>query len=222
MGKCEEKSRARGAFQRPSLGAGRPDTGIDLVSGDVVAEILAARHEKEGLVVRPDHAGRLADPNGVVIGSLIPRPRLLILVVRDDGIGLPRHLDIHRSATLGLSLVQTLVQQINGCLAFDRTGGTAVEITFVEDPGDWLKKEPDRVGYTELLPALERTPFSRPAARPERAARGRGRGAPPPGRRWPRPPAGARRRRPPDRHPDAARPVRRGLRPGLRIRRTGG
>jgi PAS domain S-box-containing protein len=52
------------------------------------------------------------------------------LVVQDNGIGLPRELNIAQTDSLGLGLVQDLVQQINGCLSIDRTQGTIFKITF--------------------------------------------------------------------------------------------
>jgi PAS domain S-box-containing protein len=58
----------------------------------------------------------------------------LALTVADDGAGLPEALDIRRSATLGLQLVNTLVDQMDGTIAVDRNGGTTVRITFRKPP----------------------------------------------------------------------------------------
>ena len=52
------------------------------------------------------------------------------LVVRDTGIGLPEAVDFRQTNTLGLQLVTTLVDQLQGTIALDRQGGTIFTITF--------------------------------------------------------------------------------------------
>lgn len=53
-----------------------------------------------------------------------------MLVVADDGIGIPEGLDFQRSDSLGMELVRTLTQQLHGSVELDRTGGTRFEIVF--------------------------------------------------------------------------------------------
>ena len=53
-----------------------------------------------------------------------------ILIVRDDGVGLPVGLDPAQSTSLGLKLVTSLVQQLNGTLVMDNTNGVSFEIKF--------------------------------------------------------------------------------------------
>jgi len=48
----------------------------------------------------------------------------------DNGIGIPGHIDIKHTETLGLQLVDTLVEQINGTLILDRSRGTKFIIEF--------------------------------------------------------------------------------------------
>jgi predicted ATPase/two-component sensor histidine kinase len=55
-----------------------------------------------------------------------------ILVVSDDGIGLPAELDVERSDTLGLRLVGDLAEQLHGSVAITRSGGTIISVTFAE------------------------------------------------------------------------------------------
>jgi PAS domain S-box-containing protein len=57
----------------------------------------------------------------------------IVMTVRDDGIGLPANLDIN--GTLGLQLVQGLVQQIDGTLAVTANGGAQFTITFPAERG---------------------------------------------------------------------------------------
>ena len=53
-----------------------------------------------------------------------------ILVVSDDGIGLPEGLDLETTESLGLHLVNRLVAQIEGSIELDRSGGTTHKVTF--------------------------------------------------------------------------------------------
>ena len=46
------------------------------------------------------------------------------------GIGFPEDLDPRNSPSLGLTIVNSLVQQLNGAIELDRRGGTTFTITF--------------------------------------------------------------------------------------------
>ena len=52
------------------------------------------------------------------------------LIVADNGVGLSLEPDIAHTSSLGLQLAETLVRQLEGCLAVDLTEGTAFRITF--------------------------------------------------------------------------------------------
>ncbi|TFH42323.1 MAG: hypothetical protein E4G96_03695, partial [Chrysiogenales bacterium] len=52
------------------------------------------------------------------------------LRVCDNGVGLPPETEINASDSLGLQLVDALVQQLQGTMRLDRGGGTAYTITF--------------------------------------------------------------------------------------------
>ena len=54
------------------------------------------------------------------------------LVVSDDGVGLPEHLLHEKSDSLGLLLVKTLVNQLEGDLKIDNTKGTVFTVIFKE------------------------------------------------------------------------------------------
>jgi PAS domain S-box-containing protein len=54
----------------------------------------------------------------------------LALTVSDDGVGLPPDLHLDGLLTLGLPLVDVLVQQLGGTLQVDRRSGTTFSITF--------------------------------------------------------------------------------------------
>lgn len=54
----------------------------------------------------------------------------LTLIVRDNGIGIPEEFDIETATSLGLTLVQGLVEQLEGTLELDRSQGSTFKITF--------------------------------------------------------------------------------------------
>jgi two-component sensor histidine kinase len=54
------------------------------------------------------------------------------LMVSDDGVGLPKDLDFRETESLGLQLVNTLVDQLEGTIELNRSDGTTFEITFTE------------------------------------------------------------------------------------------
>ncbi len=56
--------------------------------------------------------------------------RQITLTVADNGIGFPEHLDFRKSPSLGLTLINSLVEQLDGTMQLDRKNGTAFTITF--------------------------------------------------------------------------------------------
>lgn len=54
----------------------------------------------------------------------------LTLMVSDNGVGLPKDLDFRNTESLGLQLVVTLVDQLDGSIELDRSAGTAFKIEF--------------------------------------------------------------------------------------------
>lgn len=54
----------------------------------------------------------------------------LKLIIEDNGIGLPNHIDFRNTESLGLQLVITLVDQLNGNIQIDNTKGTKYTIIF--------------------------------------------------------------------------------------------
>lgn len=53
-----------------------------------------------------------------------------VLVVKDNGVGIPEKMDIKKPQTLGLQLVNDLVKQIKGGLSVSKESGTQIEIKF--------------------------------------------------------------------------------------------
>jgi len=56
----------------------------------------------------------------------------LTLVVSDNGVGLPEDSGFRDTASLGLQLVNTLVEQLEGTIELDRSSGTAFRSAFGE------------------------------------------------------------------------------------------
>ncbi len=60
----------------------------------------------------------------------------LELVLKDDGVGLPKNFDWRNTTgSLGLQLVTTLTNQLDGTIELDRSNGTEFKITFSEQSG---------------------------------------------------------------------------------------
>ena len=53
-----------------------------------------------------------------------------ILMVEDNGVGLPRDLNYQETSTLGFQLVNSLVEQLDGVIRLDRSQGTKFTIEF--------------------------------------------------------------------------------------------
>jgi two-component sensor histidine kinase len=53
----------------------------------------------------------------------------ITLTVSDNGIGFPEHVDFRNASSLGLTLVNSLVEQLDGSIELDRRGGTTFTIT---------------------------------------------------------------------------------------------
>jgi PAS domain S-box-containing protein len=54
------------------------------------------------------------------------------LIISDDGIGFPKDLDFRKAESMGLTLITSLVNQIDGEIKLDRSKGTSFKIRFKE------------------------------------------------------------------------------------------
>lgn len=76
---------------------------------------------------------KYAFPNqrdGIIFVNLKASKHNVVIEAGDNGIGIPETLNIKETQTLGLQLVDTLVEQIGGTLTLDRTKGTKFIIEF--------------------------------------------------------------------------------------------
>lgn len=68
--------------------------------------------------------------NGTIFISLHRQDEQLRLIVRNTGVPFPREIDIERADTMGLDLINTFTQQLQGVLELDRKYGATFTITF--------------------------------------------------------------------------------------------
>jgi PAS domain S-box-containing protein len=69
---------------------------------------------------------------GEIFVSVLKENHTLSVLVKDDGIGIPADLDWRNTESLGLRLVISLVEQLDGTIELNRTGGTAFTIVVKE------------------------------------------------------------------------------------------
>lgn len=62
--------------------------------------------------------------------SRVEKGKKIILVIKDNGLGIPEGLDVKTPKTLGLQLINDLVKQINGKIYITKKEGTEIKITF--------------------------------------------------------------------------------------------
>lgn len=73
---------------------------------------------------------------GTVSVELHPGPEFDDLVVRDNGVGMPSDIDHAAEPTLGIRLIRTLADQIDGKLMIRSDGGTEVRLSIPRRPRD--------------------------------------------------------------------------------------
>lgn len=70
------------------------------------------------------------DRDGIIFVTLKVNRHKVTIEAGDNGIGIPETIDIKETQTLGLQLVDTLIEQLSGTLELDRTKGTKFIIEF--------------------------------------------------------------------------------------------
>ena len=121
---------ARGLMSTYSLG--RPialDVNIDPCSFDIDTAIPLALVLNE-LVTNSLKHGFPGERDGMVAIGLAVSDNSMTLTVSDDGIGFPSDLDFRNTGSLGMQLVITLVEQIEGTIELKEGPGTAFRIIF--------------------------------------------------------------------------------------------
>ncbi len=105
------------------------DLGIDPVSFDIDTAVPL------GLVINELVSNALKhafpeDRQGNISTRLHIQGKDAVLVISDDGIGFPEDVDYTDTPSLGMQLVVTLVEQLEGAIELNRNGGTEFRITF--------------------------------------------------------------------------------------------
>lgn len=78
------------------------------------------------------------DDKGKITISLDEEPdNNFVLIVEDNGVGVPEGVDFKNSETLGFLLVQTLSKQIHGNTELIRNDGTIIKVNFVNKSGKY-------------------------------------------------------------------------------------
>ncbi len=67
---------------------------------------------------------------GEILVGLSTDKKKFTLIVRDNGIGFPKDLDFRSTESLGLQIVNTLVEQLEGSIRLHRKNGTSFKISF--------------------------------------------------------------------------------------------
>lgn len=67
---------------------------------------------------------------GEVIVEFHKKNKRFVLSVGDNGVGLPAHVDLKKSKTLGLRLIDALTRQLKGEINLERSKGTLFQVTF--------------------------------------------------------------------------------------------
>ncbi|RZN37186.1 MAG: PAS domain S-box protein [Methanophagales archaeon ANME-1-THS] len=119
-----------------SYGVGRDRIELKLDAQDVLVGVDTAI--PCGLIINElvsnslKHAFPDSMKGEICIGLRSNNDHAFTLTVRDSGIGFPGDLDFRNTGTLGLQLVITLVEQLEGTIELDRGTGTTFKITFEE------------------------------------------------------------------------------------------
>lgn len=116
-----------------AYGEGLPPVDIKIDIKDVLMEADTAI--PCGLIINELVSNSLkhAFPNertGQICISLISNEDNYILTVEDDGIGIPVEIDLKNNQTLGLLLVKSLVEQLQGTIDLTKNSGTKFKIDF--------------------------------------------------------------------------------------------
>ena len=70
--------------------------------------------------------------DGKIMVKMRKDDETITLIVADNGVGLPKDFNIEKATTLGLKLVKTLVNQLEGEMVINTDNGTSFNITLKE------------------------------------------------------------------------------------------
>ena len=79
-----------------------------------------------------EHAFHNRDRGNITLEFNQDRLGFYNLLLKDDGLGFPHHKNFYQSESLGLELVSTLVEQLEGTIEMTNHNGTQIKISFKE------------------------------------------------------------------------------------------
>ncbi len=126
------KDLARGLFRSYGIAHGDVDLEVDIhqVAIDMNAAVPCGLIINELVSNSLKHAFPAGRRGKIAIRMQAQDPARYSLIVSDDGVGLPADLDYRQTQTLGLHLVNTLVEQLEGRLDLRKEPGTQWRIEF--------------------------------------------------------------------------------------------
>jgi PAS domain S-box-containing protein len=134
-------------FRVADTGAGRIELVLD-VEGEQTLNVERAIPCALILNELITNAFKHAFPNGragsVSVSLREPKPGQVVLVVADDGAGMPPDLDLSSERLLGWRLVESLAEQLEARLTIDRSRGMTVELTFDSNRAPFSRVEGSR------------------------------------------------------------------------------
>jgi two-component sensor histidine kinase len=68
--------------------------------------------------------------HGTLSVSVTRRDNSIRIIVSDDGVGIPKDMDVYKTTSLGLKLIRSLVTQLNGSVTITSDHGTEVTVEF--------------------------------------------------------------------------------------------
>jgi two-component sensor histidine kinase len=101
-----------------------------LLDENKIAQVLVGQETVQGTLKEPFPDGRKGE-----VRVWLKRENdegMYRLVVADNGAGLPESIELRKTTSLGLQLVTTLVDQLNGTIEVKRENGTGFIIRFSE------------------------------------------------------------------------------------------
>lgn len=124
---------AAAMFRVADMGGGQVELLVD-VEGDqslsVERAIPCALVLNELITNAFKHAFPGGRTGSVCVSLREPTPGRIVLVVADDGVGIPPELDLGGDGFLGWRLIESLAEQLDARLKIDRSRGTRVELAF--------------------------------------------------------------------------------------------
>ncbi len=69
------------------------------------------------------------DKQGLISIQFLKKDHLYLLIVKDNGVGVPKDFDFKTSKSLGIQLIHMLSEQLDGTLVFDNKNGTSYTLS---------------------------------------------------------------------------------------------